>query len=114
MYIYLLSVSSLKFYSFNILILVFDIVDVPSSSFCAFRYSNKNTSFCFMYSTFDIVDDFTPPEFFIIKLFFPLYLVFDTVEQYAPGFKESVVGRDILTPPDLERVFGLTGGVIVT
>ncbi|XP_062614599.1 pyridine nucleotide-disulfide oxidoreductase domain-containing protein 2-like [Saccostrea cucullata] len=38
--------------------------------------------------------------------------VFDTVEQYAPGFKESVVGRDILTPPDLERVFGLTGGNI--
>ena len=37
--------------------------------------------------------------------------VFDCVEDYAPGFKESVVGRDILTPPDLERVFGLTGGV---
>lgn len=67
-----------------------------------------------MNSTFDIVDNFTPPEFFIIKLFVPLYSVFDTVEQYAPGFKESVVGRDILTPPDLERVFGLTGGVIVT
>lgn len=67
-----------------------------------------------MYSIFDIVDNFTPPEFFIIKLFFPLYSVFDTVEQYAPGFKESVVGRDILTPPDLERVFSLTGGVFVT
>lgn len=39
MFIYLLSVSSLKFYSFNILILVFDIVDIPSPSFCAFRYS---------------------------------------------------------------------------
>ncbi|XP_061192846.1 pyridine nucleotide-disulfide oxidoreductase domain-containing protein 2-like [Saccostrea echinata] len=38
--------------------------------------------------------------------------VFDIVEQYAPGFKESVVGRDILTPPDLEQVFGLTGGNI--
>ena len=37
--------------------------------------------------------------------------VFDWVEQYAPGFKSSVVGRDILTPPDLERIFGLTGGV---
>ncbi|XP_068183250.1 pyridine nucleotide-disulfide oxidoreductase domain-containing protein 2-like [Antennarius striatus] len=36
--------------------------------------------------------------------------VFDWVEQYAPGFKQSVVGRDILTPPDLERIFGLTGG----
>ncbi|XP_056006533.1 pyridine nucleotide-disulfide oxidoreductase domain-containing protein 2-like [Ostrea edulis] len=38
--------------------------------------------------------------------------VFDIVEQYAPGFKESIVGRDILTPPDLESVFGLTGGNI--
>nr|XP_033469736.1 pyridine nucleotide-disulfide oxidoreductase domain-containing protein 2-like [Epinephelus lanceolatus] len=37
---------------------------------------------------------------------------FDWVEQYAPGFKQSVVGRDILTPPDLERIFGLTGGNI--
>ncbi|XP_030296830.1 pyridine nucleotide-disulfide oxidoreductase domain-containing protein 2 [Sparus aurata] len=37
---------------------------------------------------------------------------FDWVEQYAPGFKKSVVGRDILAPPDLERIFGLTGGNI--
>ncbi|KYO43848.1 pyridine nucleotide-disulfide oxidoreductase domain-containing protein 2 [Alligator mississippiensis] len=36
--------------------------------------------------------------------------VFDCVEDYAPGFKASVVGRDVLTPPDLERVFGLPGG----
>ncbi|XP_054886040.1 pyridine nucleotide-disulfide oxidoreductase domain-containing protein 2 isoform X2 [Poeciliopsis prolifica] len=38
--------------------------------------------------------------------------VFDWVEQYAPGFKTSVVGRDILSPPDLEKIFGLTGGNI--
>ncbi|XP_069095757.1 pyridine nucleotide-disulfide oxidoreductase domain-containing protein 2 isoform X3 [Pleurodeles waltl] len=38
--------------------------------------------------------------------------VFDWIEQYAPGFKASVIGRDILTPPDLERIFGLTGGNI--
>uniref|UniRef100_A0A8C5EHH3 Pyridine nucleotide-disulfide oxidoreductase domain-containing protein 2 n=1 Tax=Gouania willdenowi TaxID=441366 RepID=A0A8C5EHH3_GOUWI len=38
--------------------------------------------------------------------------VFDWVEQYVPGFKKSVVGRDILAPPDLERIFGLTGGNI--
>ncbi|XP_054838954.1 pyridine nucleotide-disulfide oxidoreductase domain-containing protein 2 isoform X2 [Eublepharis macularius] len=37
--------------------------------------------------------------------------VFDCVEAYAPGFKASVIGRDILTPPDLERIFGLPGGV---
>ncbi|XP_069139514.1 pyridine nucleotide-disulfide oxidoreductase domain-containing protein 2-like isoform X3 [Argopecten irradians] len=38
--------------------------------------------------------------------------VFDDIEQYAPGFKASVIGRDILTPPDLEKTFNLTGGNI--
>lgn len=38
-------------------------------------------------------------------------IVFDCIEAYAPGFKVSVIGRDILTPPDLERIFGLPGGV---
>ncbi|XP_053160379.1 pyridine nucleotide-disulfide oxidoreductase domain-containing protein 2 [Hemicordylus capensis] len=38
--------------------------------------------------------------------------VFDCVEAYAPGFKASVIGRDVLTPPDLERIFGLPGGNI--
>ncbi len=37
---------------------------------------------------------------------------FDIVEQYAPGFKSSVIDRQILTPVDLENVFGLTGGSI--
>ena len=39
-------------------------------------------------------------------------LMIDTVERHAPGFKASVVGRQALTPLDLERVFGLTGGDI--
>ncbi|XP_065152113.1 pyridine nucleotide-disulfide oxidoreductase domain-containing protein 2 isoform X2 [Paramisgurnus dabryanus] len=38
--------------------------------------------------------------------------VFGWIERYAPGFKKSIVGKDILTPPDLEKVFGLTGGNI--
>ncbi|KAM5140895.1 pyridine nucleotide-disulfide oxidoreductase domain-containing protein 2 [Mantella aurantiaca] len=38
--------------------------------------------------------------------------VFDWIEKYAPGFKSSVIGRDVLTPPDLERIFGLPGGNI--
>lgn len=38
--------------------------------------------------------------------------VFDCIEAYAPGFKGSVLGRDILTPPDLERIIGLPGGNI--
>ncbi|KAL0964619.1 hypothetical protein UPYG_G00326530 [Umbra pygmaea] len=37
---------------------------------------------------------------------------FSWIEQYAPGFKSSIVGKDVLTPPDLERIFGLTGGNI--
>jgi len=38
--------------------------------------------------------------------------VFGVVEEFAPGFTSSVVGRDVLTPVDLERIFGLTGGNI--
>jgi phytoene dehydrogenase-like protein len=39
-------------------------------------------------------------------------LMIDTVERYAPGFKASVLGRQINSPLDLERTFGLTGGDI--
>jgi phytoene dehydrogenase-like protein len=39
-------------------------------------------------------------------------LMIDTVERYAPGFRASIVGRQILTPVDLERTFGLVGGDI--
>ncbi|KAJ3128318.1 Pyridine nucleotide-disulfide oxidoreductase domain-containing protein 2 [Nowakowskiella sp. JEL0407] len=39
--------------------------------------------------------------------------IFDIIDtRYAPGFKESIVQADILTPPDLEREFSLTGGNI--
>ena len=37
--------------------------------------------------------------------------VFDNIEEYAPGFRKLVVGKEVLTPSDLEREFGLTGGV---
>src|SRR5215510_2374606 len=36
----------------------------------------------------------------------------DTVDRYAPGFKASVVGRQALSPLDLEQIFGLVGGDI--
>ena len=36
----------------------------------------------------------------------------DTVESYAPGFKASIIARQILSPLDLEREFGLVGGDI--
>jgi phytoene dehydrogenase-like protein len=40
-------------------------------------------------------------------------LMIATVDRHAPGFKASVVGRQALTPLDLERVFGLSGGDIM-
>jgi phytoene dehydrogenase-like protein len=39
-------------------------------------------------------------------------LMIETVERYAPGFKASVVGRQALSPLDLEQTFGLVGGDI--
>ncbi|KAF2366304.1 Amine oxidase [Trinorchestia longiramus] len=38
--------------------------------------------------------------------------VFCNVDEYAPGFSESVVGYEVLAPPDLEDIFGLRGGNI--
>ncbi len=37
---------------------------------------------------------------------------FDLLNEYAPNFKRSVLARQVLTPIDLERTFGLTGGNI--
>ncbi|KRG44665.1 FAD-dependent oxidoreductase [Stenotrophomonas panacihumi] len=39
-------------------------------------------------------------------------LMIATVERHAPGFAASVLGRQVLTPLDLERTFGLIGGDI--
>ena len=39
-------------------------------------------------------------------------LMIETVDRHAPNFKRSVLGRQILTPLDLERTFGLVGGDI--
>ncbi|DBA01346.1 TPA: hypothetical protein N0F65_001585 [Lagenidium giganteum] len=38
--------------------------------------------------------------------------VFSIIDQYAPGFKNSIIGYDMLTPPDLERIFSLPRGNI--
>ncbi len=37
---------------------------------------------------------------------------FDLLNEYAPNFRRSVIDRQVLTPLDLERRFGLTGGNI--
>ena len=39
-------------------------------------------------------------------------LMIDTVNAYAPNFKAAVLGRQIKSPLDLERTFGLVGGDI--
>lgn len=39
-------------------------------------------------------------------------LMIATVDRYAPGFAASVLARQVLTPLDLEREFGLIGGDI--
>jgi len=39
-------------------------------------------------------------------------LMIATVDKYAPGFAATVMGRQILSPLDLERQFGLLGGDI--
>jgi phytoene dehydrogenase-like protein len=36
--------------------------------------------------------------------------VTEALDHHAPGLAKSVVARQVLTPPDLERDFGLTGG----
>ncbi|MDJ0611774.1 MAG: NAD(P)/FAD-dependent oxidoreductase [Kiloniellales bacterium] len=39
-------------------------------------------------------------------------LIVDTVDRVAPNLKASIVGRQVLSPLDLEREFGLVGGDI--
>lgn len=36
----------------------------------------------------------------------------ETLAQYAPNFPDTIIHRQVLSPLDLERVFGLTGGNI--
>jgi len=40
-------------------------------------------------------------------------LMIATVEKHAPGFARSVLGRQVLSPLDLERTFGLVAGDIM-
>jgi phytoene dehydrogenase-like protein len=35
---------------------------------------------------------------------------YNVIEEFAPGFKDSIVGQDLLSPLDLERIFDLKGG----
>ncbi len=37
---------------------------------------------------------------------------FEVLEEYAPGFRASILAHELLAPPDIERRFGMTGGNI--
>jgi phytoene dehydrogenase-like protein len=39
--------------------------------------------------------------------------IINTVERHAPGFRASILGRQVLSPKGLERKFGLAGGDIM-
>jgi len=39
-------------------------------------------------------------------------LAVNTINEYAPGFKDSILHRQVLTPLDLEETYGLTEGNI--
>jgi phytoene dehydrogenase-like protein len=39
--------------------------------------------------------------------------IIDTVTEYAPNFRDAILGRMVLSPLDLERTFGLVGGDIM-
>ena len=39
--------------------------------------------------------------------------IIDAVEAHAPGFRTSILGRQVLSPKGLERTFGLAGGDIM-
>src|SRR5262249_6050998 len=36
--------------------------------------------------------------------------VIELLDQYAPGLRNSVIGAQLLAPPDIEREFRITGG----
>src|SRR5213076_3147448 len=38
--------------------------------------------------------------------------VVNTIERYAPGFKALIIGRQVITPADIERITGLSEGNI--
>jgi phytoene dehydrogenase-like protein len=38
---------------------------------------------------------------------------FDILNEYAPNFKASVLNRQVIPPPEMERLWGITGGNIM-
>ena len=38
--------------------------------------------------------------------------IIDTLAEYAPNIKNAIIGREVISPWDLEQIFGLTEGNI--
>ncbi len=38
--------------------------------------------------------------------------VVSTIEQYAPNIRQAIVGMQVITPKDIERIAGISGGNI--
>jgi phytoene dehydrogenase-like protein len=38
--------------------------------------------------------------------------VISTIEKYAPNIRRAIIGKQVLTPADMERIVGITGGNI--
>jgi phytoene dehydrogenase-like protein len=38
--------------------------------------------------------------------------VISTLERYAPNIRQAIVGKQVITPKDIERIAGITGGNI--
>lgn len=57
------------------------------------------------YAPYDLMKDKETQDLFVRRCL-------DVVEESAPGFIESIIGKEVLSGPELEDVFGLTGGNI--
>jgi phytoene dehydrogenase-like protein len=107
-----------------------DYMDLAYRDAKAFGWSKYPIVEMLITSTLD--DSLAPPERHVASLFCQQFapqlpekrswddardevadLIIDTVNAQAPNFKASVLGRMILSPLDLERKFGLTGGDIM-
>jgi phytoene dehydrogenase-like protein len=107
-----------------------DYMDAAWRDATAFGWSKKPIVEMLIPSTLD--DSLAPPGQHVASLFCQQFapslpdgrswddvretaadLIIDTVNDRAPNFKASVLGRMILSPLDLERKFGLTGGDIM-
>lgn len=62
----------------------------------------KSSTFWMIIIIYPFMDRFFSQESFARRCF-------SLIDEYAPGFSSSVIGYDMLTPPDLEREIGLTG-----